>query len=97
MPPHFRSNLFEAMQQARRAIPASYRRYTADTPAAKEEFAYGSCRMEGTRQIRLIAIPVKLYRTAKAEKISFRQLYKTTGARIRQQLYTDTEFEVPIR
>jgi DNA end-binding protein Ku len=56
----------------------------------------GAAVWKGLVRLGLIAIPVKLYRTAKAEKISFRQLHKSTGARIRQQLYTDTEFEVPI-
>jgi hypothetical protein len=56
----------------------------------------GAAVWKGLVRFGLIAIPVKLYRTAKAEKISFRHLYKSTGARIRQQLYTDTESEVPI-
>jgi DNA end-binding protein Ku len=56
----------------------------------------GAAVWKGLVRFGLIAIPVKLYRTAKAEKISFRQLHKSTGARIRQKLYTDTESEVPI-
>lgn len=56
----------------------------------------GAAVWKGLVRFGLLAIPVKLYRTAKAEKISFRQLHKSTGARIRQQLYTNTESEVPI-
>jgi len=34
----------------------------------------------------LVSIPVKLYRAARAEKVSFRQLHARTGARVRQML-----------
>ena len=56
----------------------------------------GAAVWKGLVRFGLITIPVKLYRSAKADKISFRQLHKTSGARIRQQLYTDTEPEIPI-
>ena len=34
----------------------------------------------------LVSVPVKLVRAARAEKVSFRQLHKTTGARVQQKL-----------
>jgi DNA end-binding protein Ku len=37
----------------------------------------------------LVSIPVKLYRAARAEKISFRQLHGATGARVRQKLVAE--------
>src|SRR5688500_13526178 len=37
----------------------------------------------------LVSIPVKLYRAARAEKVSFRQLHASTGARIRQALIAE--------
>ena len=35
--------------------------------------------------------PVELYRAARAEKVGFRQLHETTGTRVRQALFLDTE------
>ena len=37
---------------------------------------------KGRLRFGLLTLAVKLYRAAKAEKISFRQLQKTTGARV---------------
>jgi DNA end-binding protein Ku len=36
----------------------------------------------------LVSIPVKLYRAARADKVSFRQLHARTGQRVRQALFT---------
>ena len=44
----------------------------------------------------LVSIPVKLYRAARAEKVSFRQVHQATGTRVRQALYrepTDNDSE----
>src|SRR3954451_24307574 len=38
---------------------------------------------KGPLRFGLVALAVKLYRAAKAEKISFRQLQKATGVRVR--------------
>jgi DNA end-binding protein Ku len=43
----------------------------------------------------LVSIPVKLFRAARAEKVSFRQLHQATGARIRQALIADVPEEEP--
>lgn len=37
----------------------------------------------------LVSIPVKLYRAARPEKVSFRQLHSATGARVRQTLVAE--------
>lgn len=37
----------------------------------------------------LVSIPIKLFRAARPEKVSFRQLHQATGARVRQQLVTE--------
>ena len=37
----------------------------------------------------LVSIPVKLYRAARPEKVSFRQLHQATGARVRQRLVAE--------
>lgn len=37
----------------------------------------------------LVSIPVKLYRAARAEKVSFRQLHANSGARVRQALMAE--------
>jgi DNA end-binding protein Ku len=37
----------------------------------------------------LVSIPVKLYRAARPEKVSFRQLHQATGTRVRQQLVAE--------
>jgi len=37
----------------------------------------------------LVSIPVKLFRAARAEKVSFRQLHAGTGARVRQSLVAE--------
>lgn len=39
----------------------------------------------------LVSIPIKLYRAARAEKVSFRQLHASTGARVRQVLAADRD------
>src|SRR3954462_9109231 len=44
---------------------------------------------KGRLRFGLLTLSVKLYRAAKAEKISFRQLQKTTGARVRHTLCTE--------
>src|SRR3954470_16618284 len=44
---------------------------------------------KGLLRFGLLALSVKLYRAAQAEKISFRQLQKTTGARVRHTLCAD--------
>src|SRR3954454_19567702 len=44
---------------------------------------------KGLLRFRLLTLSVKLYRAAQAEKISFRQLQKTTGARVRHTLCAD--------
>ena len=54
----------------------------------------GTAVWKGLVRFGLISIPVKLYRAAKAEKISFRQLHKASGARVRHKLYTDFEHDV---
>src|SRR4051794_11813641 len=46
---------------------------------------------KGLLRFGLLSIPVKLYRAGQAEKISFRQLHKTTGARVRQQRSPDAD------
>jgi len=38
----------------------------------------------------LVSIPVKLYRAARAEKVSFRQLHAGSGARVRQALVAES-------
>jgi DNA end-binding protein Ku len=37
----------------------------------------------------LVSIPVKLFRAARAEKVSFRQLHAASGQRVRQSLYIE--------
>lgn len=37
----------------------------------------------------LVSIPIKLFRAARPEKVSFRQLHQATGARVRQQLVAE--------
>ena len=54
----------------------------------------GTAVWKGLVRFGLISIPVKLYRAAKAEKISFRQLHKASGARVRHKLCTDVEHDV---
>ena len=56
----------------------------------------GTAVWKGLVRFGLISIPVKLYRAAKAEKISFRQLHKASGARVRHKLCTDVEHDVPM-
>jgi DNA end-binding protein Ku len=51
----------------------------------------GTAVWKGLLRFGLILIPVKLYRAAQAEKISFRQLHKITGARVRHRLCTETD------
>lgn len=41
----------------------------------------------------LVSIPVKLYRAARADKVSFRQLHGATGARVRQSLVAEAPAE----
>jgi len=41
----------------------------------------------------LVSIPVKLYRAARPEKVSFRQLHAATGTRVRQALIAETGAE----
>ena len=41
----------------------------------------------------LVSIPVKLYRAARPEKVSFRQLHGATGTRVRQQLVAEAPSE----
>jgi DNA end-binding protein Ku len=41
----------------------------------------------------LVAIPVKLYRAARADKVEFRQVHETTGSRVRQALYREPQEE----
>src|SRR5262245_44151388 len=41
----------------------------------------------------LISIPVKLYRAARPEKVSFRQLHAATGTRVRQTLVAEPTAE----
>jgi hypothetical protein len=43
----------------------------------------------GVIRLELLTMPVKLYRAGQAEKVSFRQVQKETGARIRHALRTD--------
>ena len=40
---------------------------------------------KGLIRFGLLSMPVKLYRAAQAEKISFRQVHKATGARVRHR------------
>ena len=54
----------------------------------------GTAVWKGLVKFGLISIAVKLYRAAKAETISFRQLYRTSGARLRHKLCTDIEHAV---
>ena len=49
----------------------------------------GTAVWKGLLRLGLLSIPVKLYRAAQAEKVSFRQVHKQTGARIRHSLCTD--------
>ena len=44
----------------------------------------------GVLRFGLLTMPVKLYRAAQAERVSFRQVHKQTGARVRHALCTDT-------
>src|SRR5437763_2999377 len=44
---------------------------------------------KGLLRFGLLTLSVKLYRAAQAEKISFRQLQKTTGARVRHAFCAD--------
>ena len=44
---------------------------------------------KGLLRFGLLTMPVKLYRAAQAEKVSFRQVHKQTGARVRHSLCTD--------
>ena len=46
---------------------------------------------KGLLRFGLLTIPVKLYRAAQAEKISFRQVHKQTGASVRHSLCTDSD------
>ena len=39
----------------------------------------------------LVSIPVKLYRAARPEKLSFRQIHEPTGARVRQALFREED------
>jgi DNA end-binding protein Ku len=41
----------------------------------------------------LVSIPVKLFRAARAEKVSFRQLHQASGARVRQALVAEAPTE----
>ena len=41
----------------------------------------------------LVSIPVKLYRAARPEKISFRQIHEPTGSRVRQALYREEDLD----
>lgn len=43
----------------------------------------------------LVSIPVKLYRAARPEKVSFRQLHARTGARVRQMLVAPPAVDEP--
>src|SRR3954463_15278339 len=52
------------------------------------------CRMastvwKGHLTFGLVSIPVKLFRAARAEKVSFRQLHAGTGGRVRQSLVAE--------
>ena len=59
---------------------------------AQEEFAsMGIAMWKGLLRFGLISISVKLYQAAQAEKLSFWQLHKTSGARLRHKLCTDTD------
>ena len=49
----------------------------------------GTAVWKGRLRFGLLTIPVKLYRAAQAEKVSFRQVHKPTGARVRHSLCTD--------
>ena len=51
---------------------------------------------KGLLRFGLVSIPIRLYRVAQAEKVSFRQLHKATGARVRHRLCTDSDTVVPI-
>jgi non-homologous end joining protein Ku len=42
----------------------------------------------------LVSIPVKLYRAARAEKVSFRQVHEASGTRVRQALYREASPQV---
>src|SRR3954453_10476796 len=44
---------------------------------------------KGLLRFGLLTLSVKLYRAAQAEKISFRQLHKRTGARVRHMVCAD--------
>ena len=59
---------------------------------AQEDFSVmGPAVWKGLLRFGLVSIPVKLYRVAHAEKVSFRQLQKTTGARVRHRLCTGSD------
>jgi DNA end-binding protein Ku len=64
--------------------------------AARRIRIMGTAVWKGLVRFGLISIPVKLYRAAKAEKISFRQLHKASGARVRHKLCTEVEHDVPM-
>src|SRR5947208_10899500 len=57
-----------------------------DRGEVKEGFTVASTVWKGFLSFGLVSIPVKLYRAARPEKVSFRQLHARTGARVRQML-----------
>jgi DNA end-binding protein Ku len=56
----------------------------------------GSTVWKGHLTFGLVSIPVKLYRAARPEKVSFRQLHQATGARVRQRLVAEAPPEPEI-
>src|SRR5215207_4839031 len=49
----------------------------------------GPAAWKGIVRFGLLSIPLKLYRAAQAEKISFRQVHAATGARVRHHLQAE--------
>ena len=73
---------------------ARFRDALGYTYTIANEKQVGNCDMvpavwNGLLRFGLLTIPVKLYRAAQAEKVSFRQIDKQTGARVRHPLYRD--------
>jgi DNA end-binding protein Ku len=58
-------------------------------PTSREEIPVPSTVWKGHLTFGLVSIPVKLYRAARPEKVSFRQLHQATGARVRQTLVAE--------